>query len=103
MDLEIEKFIKCAAACDRAKIAPYMGSEVTHAFFGVGMLTKCEIRDLPDGPLFRIRFGDEVKEFNLEGFREGFLTKISPPPDGASNEEGSGPGGLEFEQAANAD
>ena len=74
---EIEKFITFAERCDQTVVNQYTEATVSHTFFGEGTLCRIDIRPLPDGPIFRIRFGEDMKEFNLESFREGFFTNIA--------------------------
>ena len=102
MDQNIEKFIKCAAKGDATEIAEYQGASVSHPVFGTGTISKIDLRDLPDGPVFRVRFDEEVKDFNLDSFREGFITSIVSPKN-ISEGEVADDKPFVFQEAANAD
>jgi len=93
MRQELDKFIDCAARRDRQALDRYAGAEVVHPVFGVGALIETEMREMAGGPLFRIRFGKSVREFNLESFRDGFFTRIVPAELEAAAQTGPGPTG----------
>ena len=63
------------ADCDISSIQSFLGAEVTHCTWGLGKIIRIDERR-DDGPIFRVRFDSSTKEFNVDSFREGFITKI---------------------------
>ena len=87
MDNDIDQFIQAAATPDRTTIRRYSGATVAHPVFGSGIISKIELRDLPDGPLFRVQFTEGgPRDFNLDSFREGYFESIALPETPFSDE-----------------
>jgi len=63
------------AHSDNSSIQSFSGAVITHCTWGLGKIIRIEERP-DDQPIFRVRFDSSTKEFNLDSFREGFITKI---------------------------
>ena len=63
------------ADSDNSSIQSFSGAVITHCTWGLGKIIRIDERR-EDGPIFCVRFDSSTKEFNVDSFREGFITKI---------------------------